>query len=176
MFFQKHLLCPILQGIWIFPLLPHLSIHVGMVVEGNFRNKTQKNWRPATIVRWCFDDLLHLQKYWSCRIEYVPAVMGRNWKESSLHPPLWAAGTKLLLQGYEKPYWRICLFQGGLVLMINAISKCYGLYTGAVGREKSSFLISSLSPPNFACELQYSVSSRCFIWQRATTSSVCSYS
>lgn len=48
---------------------------------GEFQKKTQKNRRTTTTAH-----LFHLQKYWSCRVEHVPAVMRREWRERGLHP------------------------------------------------------------------------------------------
>lgn len=62
---------------------PYCHIYAYVLNSGGeeFQKKTQKKWRTATTAH-----LFHLQNYWSCRVEYAPAVMGREWRERGLHP------------------------------------------------------------------------------------------
>lgn len=133
--FFFHLLWPILEGRWIFCLIASFKHTWWRVVERNCRRKHKKAkaCHPRTFVS--SPEVLEFQGSMctSCDWEGVKgdcfaSLFSKLLEEDSFSRAM-------------RPWWRICPFQGGLVLMTSALPRCYGLHTGVVDREKPSFLI-----------------------------------
>lgn len=167
--FFFHLLWPILEGRWIFRLIASFKHTWWREVERNCRRKHKKAkaCHPHTFVS--SPEVLEFQG-WVCTSCDGEGVKGQWF----CIPLLKAAGTRLLLQSYEAlmkdlPFPR----------RTSPDDKCFTKVLWAVYRscrQGKAFLSDpfSFSLPHFACELQYSVSRRCLIWQGPTTSSLCS--